>query len=171
MRQIGDAFPIILNSGRIRDQWHTMTRTGRAGRLFAHLSEPFAALHPKDIERYRLQEGGFVRLTSRVGDALVRVTCDTGQRPGTAFMPMHWTDQFSRRARVMPWCRHVWIRIPASRRSSIRRLTSATGNPAGMAGCSRRRPHPPWSTGPEFPSMHFCRRARYSAIGWPAMRT
>ena len=100
VRQIGDAFPIILNSGRIRDQWHTMTRTGRAGRLFAHLSEPFAALHPKDIERYRLQEGGFVRLTSRVGDALVRVTRDTGQRPGTAFMPMHWTDQFSRRARV-----------------------------------------------------------------------
>ena len=99
-RQIGDAFPIILNSGRIRDQWHTMTRTGRAGRLFAHLSEPFAALHPQDIERYRLQEGGFVRLTSRVGDALVRVTRDTGQRPGTAFMPMHWTDQFSRRARV-----------------------------------------------------------------------
>lgn len=100
VRQIGDAFPIILNSGRIRDQWHTMTRTGRAGRLFAHLSEPFAALHPQDIERYRLQEGGFVRLTSRVGDALVRVTRDTGQRPGTAFMPMHWTDQFSRRARV-----------------------------------------------------------------------
>ena len=100
VRQIGDAFPIILNSGRIRDQWHTMTRTGRAGRLFAHLSEPFAALHPEDIERYRLKEGGFVRLSSKVGDALVRVTSDTGQRPGTAFMPMHWTDQFSRRARV-----------------------------------------------------------------------
>ncbi|MCG8391473.1 MAG: molybdopterin-dependent oxidoreductase [Pseudomonadales bacterium] len=100
VRQIGDAFPIILNSGRIRDQWHTMTRTGRAGRLFAHLSEPFAALHPKDIDRYRLSDGGFVRLTSKVGDALVRVKSDAGQRPGTAFMPMHWTDQFSRRARV-----------------------------------------------------------------------
>ncbi len=100
VHRIGDAFPIILNSGRIRDQWHTMTRTGRAGRLFAHLSEPFAALHPNDIERYRLKEGGFVRLASKVGDALVRVTSDAGQRPGTAFMPMHWTDQFSRRARV-----------------------------------------------------------------------
>ncbi|WP_300412080.1 nitrate reductase, partial [uncultured Alcanivorax sp.] len=100
VHQIGDAFPVILNSGRIRDQWHTMTRTGRAGRLFAHLSEPFAALHPNDIERYRLKEGGFVRLASKVGDALVRVTSDAGQRPGTAFMPMHWTDQFSRRARV-----------------------------------------------------------------------
>ena len=100
VREIGDSFPIILNSGRIRDQWHTMTRTGRAGRLFAHLSEPFAALHPKDIERYRLADGGFVRLTSRVGDALVRVKSDGGQRPGTAFMPMHWIDQFSRRARV-----------------------------------------------------------------------
>ncbi|EKF75184.1 nitrate reductase large subunit [Alcanivorax hongdengensis A-11-3] len=93
-------FPLLLNSGRIRDQWHTMTRTGRAGRLFAHLSEPFAALHPNDIQRFRLCDGGFVRLTSRVGDALVRVRADAGQQPGTAFMPMHWTDQFSRRARV-----------------------------------------------------------------------
>ncbi|MZR62014.1 nitrate reductase [Alcanivorax sp. DP30] len=100
VHKIGEAFPIILNSGRIRDQWHTMTRTGRAGRLFAHLSEPFTALHPNDIERYRLSDGGFVRLTSKVGDALVRVKSDAGQRPGTAFMPMHWTDQFSRRARV-----------------------------------------------------------------------
>lgn len=93
-------FPLLLNSGRIRDQWHTMTRTGRTGRLFAHLSEPFVALHPDDIRRHGLTDKGFVRVTSRVGDALVRVRSDRGQQHGTAFMPMHWTDQFSRRARV-----------------------------------------------------------------------
>src|SRR5690606_19782938 len=46
--RIDDVRPFVLNTGRIRDQWHTMTRTGRSARLSAHLAEPFAELHPRD---------------------------------------------------------------------------------------------------------------------------
>lgn len=57
-------YPLVLNSGRIRDQWHTMTRTGNVPRLMQHISEPTVELAPGDAERLQLTDGGLCRIHS-----------------------------------------------------------------------------------------------------------
>jgi assimilatory nitrate reductase catalytic subunit len=93
-------YPLLLNTGRIRDQWHTMTRTGKSARLYAHLSEPFLEIHPDDADG--MEDQALVRVDSPHGHAVLRVRIDPGQRRGTVFAPMHWTDQFSPAGRVNP---------------------------------------------------------------------
>ncbi len=91
---------LVLNTGRLRDQWHSMTRTAKTPRLTAHRPEPFVEVHPDDARRLHLSEGGFARLRGVGGEMLARVRLDDGQRPGSVFAPMHWSDAFARRARV-----------------------------------------------------------------------
>ena len=97
---VDDEFPLVLNTGRIRDQWHTMTRTGKVPRLNAHLPEPFVQMHARDAQQYQLQDGGLARLTSRQGSMLARVQISEDQRPGSVFVPMHWNDVYAKSARV-----------------------------------------------------------------------
>ncbi len=92
--------PLLLNSGRLRDQWHTMTRTGRAPRLFSHRQEPFVEVPPALAADLGLKQDDFAWVRSAVGEALVRVRLDQGLGERQLFMPMHWTDCFSARARV-----------------------------------------------------------------------
>ncbi len=89
---VSAAFPLVLNTGRIRDQWHTMTRTGKSTRLHAHLPEPFAAIHPNDSGA--IKNGELVRIETETGHAVLRARLDPGQRRGSVFAPMHWTDRF-----------------------------------------------------------------------------
>jgi assimilatory nitrate reductase catalytic subunit len=89
------AFPLLLNTGRVRDQWHTMTRTGVVPRLVQHVGAPTAAFHPQDAERLGIAELGLVRLETAQGAAVLRARLDAGQRVGEVFVPMHWTDAFS----------------------------------------------------------------------------
>ncbi len=91
-------FPLILNTGRLRDQWHTMTRTGKTARLMEHAPEPFVNLHPQDAQRFGLTQGSLVEIRSFWGKAIVRLRCTEEQARGTLFMPMHWTDQFASEA-------------------------------------------------------------------------
>ncbi|GAB1231653.1 nitrate reductase [Ferrigenium sp. UT4] len=93
-------FPLVLNTGRIRDQWHTMTRTGKVPRLNAHQFEPFVQVHVQDAETFRLQEGGLACLTSRHGSMLARVQVSHEQRIGSVFAPMHWSDAYAKSSRV-----------------------------------------------------------------------
>jgi assimilatory nitrate reductase catalytic subunit len=93
-------FPLVLNSGRYRDQWHTMTRTGRAPRLSMHLPEPLLAVHPQDAQRFGLTDDGLARIESRWGAATLRVRVTEDQRPGAVFAPMHWTGVLSATGRV-----------------------------------------------------------------------
>ncbi|MGO9460321.1 MAG: molybdopterin-dependent oxidoreductase [Rhodomicrobium sp.] len=94
------AFPLTLNTGRIRDQWHTMTRTAKTARLLNHVAEPFVEVHPSDAARYGLNDGGLAKVRSRRAEVVVRVAVTVGQRPGSVFVPIHWTDQYASRARV-----------------------------------------------------------------------
>ncbi len=94
------AYPLILNTGRNRDQWHTMTRTGISPTLSQHLCEPYVALSPVDATRYAVQEADIARITSPYGLMLSRVHISDRQNPGSVFVPMHWTDQFASNARV-----------------------------------------------------------------------
>jgi assimilatory nitrate reductase catalytic subunit len=95
-----DAFPLILNTGRVRDQWHTMTRTGKSPRLAGHIREAYVAVNPVDAAKHGLVDGGFARLSSRWGSAVLRVRIDDGQTPGAIFAPFHWTGTHGSHARV-----------------------------------------------------------------------
>lgn len=100
-RATTDAFyPLILNSGRIRDQWHTMTRTGAVPRLMQHIAEPMVEVAPQDAVRYQLPADGLARIWSRHGVMVAKVAISEGQRPGSLFVPMHWNNQFARQGRV-----------------------------------------------------------------------
>jgi assimilatory nitrate reductase catalytic subunit len=92
--------PFTLNTGRIRDQWHTMTRTGKSARLFSHIAEPFAELHPRDAEEIGVVGAGLVEIESALGTVVVRALVTDRQARGGVFVPMHWNDQFAARARV-----------------------------------------------------------------------
>ena len=87
-------FPLTLITGRLRDQWHGMSRTGTAAQLFGHVSEAVLSLHPDELRRHRLQPGDLVNLKSRRGAVIVAVASDDSVRPGQAFLPMHWGDRF-----------------------------------------------------------------------------
>ncbi len=93
-------YPLVLNTGRMRDQWHTMTRTGKVPRLNAHVVEPSVQIHASDAQTKQLQDGGLARLTSRHGTMLARVQISDEQRAGSVFVPMHWNDHFAKSARV-----------------------------------------------------------------------
>ncbi|QKC95201.1 nitrate reductase [Mesorhizobium sp. NZP2298] len=93
-------FPLILNTGRIRDHWHTMTRTGKSPRLSQHIAEPFVEIHPVDAQHHGIDDADIVRISSQRGDVLVRALITSRQRQGSVFAPMHWTDQFAARGRL-----------------------------------------------------------------------
>ncbi|MDN4053431.1 molybdopterin-dependent oxidoreductase [Massilia sp. YIM B02763] len=95
-----DEFPLVLNTGRVRDQWHTMTRTGRAPRLAEHVPEPFVDLHPQDALLCGVKAGELARVTSRWGAVVARVQHGGGIARGSAFMPIHWSAQTASDARV-----------------------------------------------------------------------
>ncbi|OBY90328.1 nitrate reductase [Pseudomonas sp. AU11447] len=87
-------YPLILNTGRLRDQWHGMTRTGTAPQLFGHVEEAVLGLHPDELRRRRISDGQLVRLHSRRGELVLPVQADERLRPGQAFLPMHWGDRY-----------------------------------------------------------------------------
>ena len=82
-----------LNTGRNRDQWHTMSRTGKAPRLGTHLGEPYVEVHPKDAAELSLKPGDFLDLANLYGSARLRALVTDRVAPGQFFAPMHWTRQ------------------------------------------------------------------------------
>ena len=93
-------FPYRLNTGRIRDQWHTMTRTGLSPRLSRHLAEPYLQIHPADAEQIGLEPAFLARLTSPTGTAILRTLISPDVPPGAPFAPMHWSEETAPAARI-----------------------------------------------------------------------
>jgi assimilatory nitrate reductase catalytic subunit len=86
-----EAFPLCLNTGRLRDQWHTMTRTGLVPALNEPWPEPLLEIAPADAARDRLSDGALARVQSRFGEAVLRVQVTSGQPQGQVFAPIHWS--------------------------------------------------------------------------------
>jgi assimilatory nitrate reductase catalytic subunit len=92
--------PLRLNTGRIRDQWHTMTRTGESARLGQHLPEPFVEINPDDATKYGIVDGGFARVTTDYGQCILKVVISAHQQRGMLFAPIHWSEVTASAARV-----------------------------------------------------------------------
>lgn len=89
-----------LNTGRIRDQWHTMTRTGVAPSLSRHIVEPFVEIHPADARALDIPPAGLARLSNAKGSVILRALVTDRQRKGSLFAPIHWTQQNSSCGRI-----------------------------------------------------------------------
>ncbi|UAL12687.1 nitrate reductase [Caulobacter segnis] len=152
----GDAFPMSLNTGRIRDQWHTMTRTGLAPDLCRHAPEPYVEIHPDDAEALGLKDGALARVTTSRAEAVAVAKVSDRQRRGGLFMPMHWTDAFAPSGRAnalvashvdptsgQPEFKHTPARVRAYRETwkGFFLSRSALISPVGTDLVWRRIPH------------------------------
>jgi len=95
---VSEKYPFVLNSGRIRDQWHTMTRTGKSPNLSTHISEAFIQIHPEDAKSYQITKENLVNVSSQWGEVTVRACISEEVPKGMVFMPMHWNDQYASNA-------------------------------------------------------------------------
>ncbi|MEH6407001.1 MAG: molybdopterin-dependent oxidoreductase, partial [Leeuwenhoekiella sp.] len=86
-------FPLILTTGRVRDQWHTMTKTGKVSRLKTHYSKPVLEINPVDAFLYGVKDGNVVEIKSENGLVRLRANVTENIRKGVVFLPMHWGKQ------------------------------------------------------------------------------
>ncbi|TPP09949.1 nitrate reductase [Rhizobium glycinendophyticum] len=101
MQRPDPRFPFTQNTGRIRDHWHTMTRTGKSARLSAHFAEPFCEIHPSDANKAGIGDADLVRIDGENGRSIiVRALLTERQMRGALFVPMHWTGETAPSARV-----------------------------------------------------------------------
>lgn len=87
---ISEEYPFIVTTGRIRDQWHSMTRTGKVNKLKQHINKPFLEMHPDDALHLDLSDAELVKVSSRRSSVYVEVQITDGIKPGSLFLPMHW---------------------------------------------------------------------------------
>jgi ferredoxin-nitrate reductase len=85
-----DDYPFILTTGRIRDQWHTMSKTGKVNKLNQHYKQAFVEIHPADAACLQITEGDIVNISSRRGKVQVQAKLSAQIKPGVVFLPMHW---------------------------------------------------------------------------------
>lgn len=93
-------YPFILNSGRIRDQWHTMTRSLNSSQLSNHIAEPYVEINPVDAKRLAIQDAELVTVAGHESSILVRALITERTVAGNLFVPMHWSAEYSSKARV-----------------------------------------------------------------------
>jgi assimilatory nitrate reductase catalytic subunit len=151
-------FALRLNTGRYRDQWHTMTRTGLSPKLSQHRREPLVEVHPDTIHRFGLADGGLAEVETACGKSVFRVASVDGQRRREIFVPMHWTDQTSGAGRTGL--------LPGQDRDPV------SGQPGFKNTAATIRPYAPAWTGflvtrerPALPGCTYWTRIR-TAHGW-----
>jgi assimilatory nitrate reductase catalytic subunit len=88
-------FPVRLTTGRLRDQWHSMTRTGIVARLFSHSPEPEVTVHETTLSGLGMADGDLARISSRRGSVVMKIRVSGDMRPGDAFVAMHWGGRFT----------------------------------------------------------------------------
>ena len=93
-------YAFIMNTGRVRDHWHTMTRTGKAARLSAHIGEPYLEIHPLDALKLGLKDADLAEVTNKRAACVLRVLVTNRVRQGECFAPFHWTSRYSSHSRV-----------------------------------------------------------------------
>jgi ferredoxin-nitrate reductase len=82
--------PLILTTMRIRDQWHTMSRTGKVNKLNQHISEPYLEIHPFDAQKRHIKDGEMLEITNARGNVRARAKVTEDIKKGVVALPMHW---------------------------------------------------------------------------------
>lgn len=82
--------PLVLTTGRIRDQWHTMTRTAKVSRLNQHIGQPYIEMHPEDAKKRGIEDDDVVEVANERGEVRVKAVLSEAIKPGVVFIPMHW---------------------------------------------------------------------------------
>jgi assimilatory nitrate reductase catalytic subunit len=144
-QQVSERFPFVLNTGRLRDQWHTMTRTGTVPRLFGHTDLPVVQIPHADARRLGIEAGDLVELANDGGSALVIAQPSGDVAEGQLFLPMHWTRQFTGCARVgvlvggvtdchsgQPESKHAVVSLRRCETGAWLRLASAVSLPSHL---------------------------------------
>lgn len=90
-----DDYPLVLTTGRIRDQWHTMTKTGKVNKLNQHISEPYLEIHPADAQALGIEQGELVQINNPDSQSKIKATITDSIKQGTVFAPMHWGRIFN----------------------------------------------------------------------------
>jgi assimilatory nitrate reductase catalytic subunit len=143
-------YPFRLNTGRTRDQWHTMTRTAKSPRLNQHLGEPYLEIHPQDAAALGLEAADLVTVRSPQGTAILRVMISDTVRPGDVFAPMHWTAETASAARIDAVVRAVTDPVsgqPESKASVVAlERFSANWFGFGVSGGMQPKPDAPYWT-------------------------
>lgn len=147
--KIDAKFPLMLNTTRLRDQWHGMSRSGSVPGLFAHEPAPALRLHPATAARRRLAEGELLRLATPRGSLVLPLRLDERLAPGQAELPMHWGSEFLARGVNELTAR---ARCPQSQQPELKfsalavepanlpwRLSACAWLPAGQAEALRER--------------------------------
>lgn len=130
-----EKYPLILNTGRVRDHWHTMTRTAKSRRLSSHMAEPYCEIHPADAARLGIKPAHLVNLKTETATITVRALISLRQQEGSVFVPMHWTDEYSSNGRVdklVPSVVDPFSGQPASKNTAVS-VCSATVQTYGFA--------------------------------------
>ncbi|OJX70485.1 nitrate reductase [Magnetospirillum sp. 64-120] len=138
-------YPLRLNTGRYRDHWHTMTRTGLAPRLSGHRSEPLLDIHPDDAAKAGVVDGQLASIRSRLGRMVARARVTTEQSPGQVFLPMHWNDCYSAEGvvgRILPAHTDLLSGQPESKHAAVK----VTAFAAAWAGALISADAPPVTT-------------------------
>jgi assimilatory nitrate reductase catalytic subunit len=99
-QKTSEEFPFILNSGRLRDQWHTMSRTGKSSQLTAHTDKCYLYINPDDAAHLNIINDEIINITASTGQATVHAKLDNNQRNHECFLPIHWSKQFASNANV-----------------------------------------------------------------------
>jgi len=92
--KISARYPLRLLTGRLRDQWHGMSRTGTIAQLYNHVEAPALSISPKDLDRRQLNDGDIVKISNQRGSLNVALQASDEVKAGETFMPMHWGSQF-----------------------------------------------------------------------------
>ncbi|WP_020683457.1 nitrate reductase [Marinobacterium rhizophilum] len=85
----------VFNTGRSRDQWHTMTRTARSPRLLDHCDEPYVEISSQDAQQHRIRNGDLVSLGAQDATFIGRARISPNQQMGSLFAPIHWNDRYA----------------------------------------------------------------------------
>jgi len=93
LEPVDASFPLTLTTGRVRDHWHTLTRTSKSPALRSRTPEPILEVNLRDAQRAGIQDGAFVEITSRRGKAVAQCRVSAAIREGTCFLPFHWGRQ------------------------------------------------------------------------------
>ncbi|MBB1444191.1 nitrate reductase [Pseudoalteromonas sp. SG43-3] len=100
VQQTSCDYPFIMNSGRIRDQWHTMSRTGKSTALSSHITRPYIEINPLDASKLAIKQNDLISAIAQTGQVTAHAKVTDSVRKGECFMPIHWNKQFASSATV-----------------------------------------------------------------------